>query len=394
MERELRRTRIIFNSMSLHTVSDVSKACRCDPRTASLWIARAREFNESFAEHVERAMKEPGHAGRATRIERLVRDFLADRPRPGCHSTYTAMQYARILELALTLPEESGRAISEWTGRELADEVHQRGICGISPRQVARFLAEVDLQPHKSDYWMNPKIDDPLEHERQVARVCDLYHDAPGLAAVGAHVISIDEKTGIQALERIAKDKPMEPGRRRKLEYEYERHGTLCLIPCFDVVTGKIVKYSIGRTRTETDFATVIARTIALDPQGEWIFVLDQLNTHMSETLVRVVATAIGYGGDLGVKESKGILKSMESRQEFLVDTSHRVRFVYTPKHCSWLNQVECWFSILTRKLLKRGNFRSKKDLRKQMRAFIRYFNRTMARPFSWTYRGRLLATA
>ncbi len=152
------------------------------------------------------------------------------------------------------------------------------------------------------------------------------------------------------------------------------------------------MNYSIGSTRTEEDFARVIARTIALDPEGEWIFVLDQLNTHQSEALVRVTAQAIGYQGDLGIKERKAILKSMKSRSAFLADCSHRIRFVYTPKHCSWLNQVECWFSILTRKLLKRGNFRSKKDLRRQIRAFIRYFNRTMARPFNWTYKGRLLS--
>ncbi len=143
-------------------------------------------------------MKEPGHAGRATRIERLVRNLLADNPRTGRNPTYTAMQYARILELALTLPKDSARPISEWSARELTDEIHRRGVCpGISPRQVARFLAEAQLQPHRSQYWINPKIDDPAEHDRLVAQVCALYEQAPQLAEGGAHVVSIDEKTGI-----------------------------------------------------------------------------------------------------------------------------------------------------------------------------------------------------
>src|SRR3712207_2445578 len=119
--------------------------------------------------------------------------------------------------------------------------------------------------------------------------------------------------------------------------------------------------------------------TVASDPKAEWILITDQLNTHQSESLVKWVAQQCGIDTDLGIKGEKGILKSMATRAEFLQDKNHRIRFVYTPKHSSWLNQVELWFSILVRRLLKRGNFTSVEDLRQQILSFIAYFNLTIA---------------
>ena len=148
----------------------------------------------------------------------------------------------------------------------------------------------------------------------------------------------------------------------------------------------------MGPTRTEADFAGHIADAIATDPDAEWVFLTDQLNTHQSESLVRLVAERIEYTGDLGVKDKTGLLQSMPTRATFLSDSTHRIRVVYTPKHCSWLNQVEIWFSILVRKLLRRGSFTSTADLRARLLAFIDYFNQTMAKPFKWTYSGRPLA--
>jgi hypothetical protein len=225
----------------------------------------------------------------------------------------------------------------------------------------------------------------------EVVAVCQAYQQAQAFTQQGGHVISTDEKTGIQALERAAPTLPMKPGLVERPEYEYIRHGTQCLIANFNVATGEIVAPSIGATRTEEDFAAHIAQTIATDPEAPWIFIVDQLNTHQSETLVKLVADACRIEEDLGEKEKRGVLKSMKTRAEFLSAASHRIRFLYTPTHTSWLNQIELWFSILVRRLLKRGNFTSIEDLRERILAFINYFNRTMAKPFKWTYTGRPL---
>jgi transposase len=247
------------------------------------------------------------------------------------------------------------------------------------------------LKPHLSRYWLHPEIDNPEQFAQATAHLCDLYAQAPALHAQGTHVVSLDEKTGIQALERKHRTKPTRPGLVERREFEYIRHGTQCLFANLEVATGRVIAPTLLPTRTEADFAHHVAETIATDPEAEWIFIVDGLNTHQSESLVRLVAQRCQIERDLGEKGKRGILKSMPTCRQFLQNPDHRIRFVYTPKHCSWLNQVEIWFSILVRRVLKRGDFTSVAALKDRVLSFIAYFNRVLAKPFKWTYKGRPL---
>jgi hypothetical protein len=217
-----------------------------------------------------------------------------------------------------------------------------------------------------------------------------LYAYAPLLHQLGGHVVSCDELTAIQALERAAATQPMQPGQVERREFEYIRHGTLSLITNFEVATGQVLAPSLGPRRTEDDFAAHIAQSIDTDPDAVWVFITDQLNIHQSEALVRLVAQRCGLSDELGVKGKSGVLASMPSRAAFLSEPTHRIQFVYVPKHTSWLNQVEMWLGILVRRVIKRGNFTSLDDLHTKILDFIAYFNQT-AKPFRWTYTGRPL---
>lgn len=207
----------------------------------------------------------------------------------------------------------------------------------------------------------------------------------------GLHTVSIDEQTGIQALERIAADLLLKSGLLTRREYEYIRHGTIGLFGNLHVATGKILSPLIRETRTEEDFVENIDGLISTDSDAPWRFVTDNLNTHVSETLVVYITEACGIETDLGVKGCRRILKSVETRRAFLVDKSHRIHFVYTPKHCSWLNQIEIWFGTMRRKLTRYGSFCSIDDLSARILRFIDYYNETMAKPYRWTCDGALL---
>ena len=188
----------------------------------------------------------------------------------------------------------------------------------------------------------------------------------------------------------------MRPGQEERIEYEYIRHGTLCLIASFHVVSGESIAPSIGPTRTELDFLEHCKRTVALHPDSHWRIIVDQLNTHWSESLVLWVIAMEGLKLPvevLGVKGKSGILKAQETRKAFLTAVERKIRFIYVPKHSSWLNQVEIWFSVVVRRVIKRGNFTSVDALHQRLLEFIEYFNQTMAKPYRWTFTGQPLKT-
>jgi transposase len=385
-QRLAHRARIILMSADGMSNVDQAAAIHGEAQQVRRWRRRWEAMQPAIAA-AEDAEPE-------AHVDDLVVAVLSDEPGRGRKPEFTAEQVSLIIAVACESPSESKREVSHWTRQELADEAMKRGIVkSISPRHVGRLLEEVDLKPHLSRYWLNAKTKeaDPEAFAAAVGEVCEVYRTAAEAHMLGEHVESTDEKTGIQALERAAPTKPARPGMVERFEHEYRRHGTLCLMANFEVATGEITSYTIGETRTEQDFANHIARAVERDPEGRWTFTADQLNTHQSATLVELVARWCGIDEDLGVKGASGVLHTLASRAAFLADPTHRVRFVYTPKHCSWLNQVEIWFSVLVRRLLKRSSFKSLDDLRTRIEAFIKYFNETLAKPYRWTYAGRPL---
>lgn len=333
-------------------------------------------------------LEESGDNPKKLRV--TIEGILSDRERSGSPGKFTPEQLCQVIAVACEGPPDH---ISHWSRKDLASEIVKRGIAkAISLSSIGRFLKSGDLKPHRHKYWLNHEVEDEAEFREDVGGICKLYHQAQELHEQGTHVISVDEKTGIQALERTYPTHPMKAGKPEAQEFEYTRHGTQALIANFEVATGKVISPSVGDTRTEEDFATHIRATAATYPvEDKIVIIADQLNTHKSATLVRLISEICGIEDELGEKGKLGILKDMPSRAAFLQDESHRIHFVYTPKHCSWLNQIEIWFGILTRRLLKRGNFKSTEELKQRILAFIEFFNRTLAKPFRWTYIGKPL---
>ena len=241
------------------------------------------------------------------RLREAIRETLRDAPRSGAPGRFTAEQITQILAVACEPPEQSGRPITHWTQRELRDEVIKRGIVeDISESRIGHFLREAALQPHRRKMWLNTKEKDPEVFQQEVETVCKSYQAAPELhEQQGTHTVSCDEMTGIQALERIAPDKPVRPGQVSREEFEYTRHGTTTLIGSFDVVTGQMRTATIGPTRTEVDFILHIEQTVAADPDGEWIFIADSLNIHWSAGLVEWVAKQCEPDRPLGKKRER-----------------------------------------------------------------------------------------
>jgi transposase len=328
-------------------------------------------------------------------LKKTIIRTLRDAYRSGRKSSFSLEQIAHIIHLSLQEPESVGVPISNWTPEALAQKaIKEKIVDKISGRHVGRYLKEVDIKVHQCKGWLNSKdkIKDPEEFNKNVKEVCEIYQTSKELEKEGVHIVSSDEKTSIQALEHKYARKLVKPGEVEKCEQEYIRHGVTTLIASRDINTGKILEPMVQETRNEQDYVKHISDIVALAPDDKYIFIMDQLNTHKSESLVRYIAKQIGFKGDLGVKDKCGILKNMPSRAEFLTNTDHRIRIVYTPKHASWMNQIEMWFSILSRMLLnKRKSFKSVGELEDKILEFIKYYNENLAKPFKWTYAGKLL---
>lgn len=387
-QRLVTRSRILLAYDQGGSNQQIAKTVKQDRKVVRKWCRRWDEARDLLTDVESHGISE-------TAYRAVIAEVLNDASRSGAPVTFSAEEVTQIVALACEVLDGSDEAVSHWTQNHLADEAVRRGIVDqISRSSVGRFLREVVLKPHQDRYWLNAPEKDSAEFAEEVQTVCTLYEQAPALHAQGVHLCSTDEKPGIQALERRSATHAAQPGgeRSRELrEHSYERHDTVCLMANFEVATGRIVAPSLGPTRTEADFVAHIAQSVALDADGVWIFVVDQLNTHQSEGLVTFVAKQCHLTEDLGKKGKHGILASMKSRKGFLSDPDHRIRFVYTPKHTSWLNQIEIWFSILVRRLLKRGSFTSLEHVKSRIMKFIDFFNQTMAKAFKWTYTGRPL---
>jgi hypothetical protein len=294
------RAQIILRAFEREENRAIAAAIDLDPTAVGVW---RRRWVQAWPKLIQIECVETQAAFR-----RAVEDVLSDLPRSGHPCKFTPEQITQILALACEPPEQSGRPITHWTGKELADEAKKRGIVeSISVSQVNRYLREAELQPHKSRYWLNAKEKDPQQFQQKVEQVCETYREAPRLyAEEHTHTVCTDEMTGIQALERIAATLPMTPGRVECREFEYKRHGTTTLIGNFHVVTGQLVAPTLGPTRTEADFVQHVAQTVATDPKASWVFVVDNLNVHASEGLVQWIAKTCGLEQDLGKKRGTG----------------------------------------------------------------------------------------
>ena len=278
---------------------------------------------------------------------------LADEPRSGHKPKFSAVARLEIIALACT-PVPTTRAKPRYTLEDIRQIAIERGVVAdISWTSVQRILAGADLRPHLVEGWVHSP--DPLFREK-VTEITDLYlHPPPGSV-----VLSIDEKTGMQALERRYPDRPAAPGRKRRREFEYKRHGTQSMLCGLNVHTGRVLA-ECGDTRTGADLVRFMETVARAYPTGTVHVVWDNLNIHFDGAEQRWTRFNERHG--------------------------NRFVFHYTPKHASWVNQVELFFSILERQCLRDADFRSKEALRAAALNFVSERNER-ARPFKWTFTG------
>jgi transposase len=322
---------------------------------------------------------------RQARPELPASSHLHDEIRIGSPGFLTAEEYVELFALATADPSSLGLPFTHWTHEELARYATENGrIRRISPSHVGRLLKSADLQPHRVQEWMNRPADPEFDRRRE--QVTHTLADAVSPQSDPTRaVVSFDEKTGIQALERAALGTPMRPGQPQRQEFEYIRHGTLSLLSLMLVGTGQVFGVCSPQ-RTNPQTAAILALLIGLlFTQGinRITVILDQLNTHMSYDMVQAIAKLC----ELPCPDEE-LLDTMLKRRAWLENPEHPIHFLFTPKHASWLNPIERWFGLLSRRLLRRGHFRNLEELDARIQAFILYFNERLAHPYKlrrWT---------
>jgi DDE superfamily endonuclease len=289
----------------------------------------------------------------------------------------------KVLVLATTKPADLGLPFSHWSLEDLAIRIlHDAHYRDMSRSTVQRILNDGDLKPHRCVQWLHS--DDP-DFEAKALHIARLYLDAPRLYQHGELVLCVDEKTGIQALERKYPGRPMTAGRPERREFEYIRHGTRCLIASLLVPTGQILG-DVSARRTSRDFGRHLRHVAEQFPDAlRFHWVMDNLNTHWNLALCRLIARLSG------VPFEPKKLRTGAERRAFLTDPEHKHVLHFTAKHGSWLNQIEIWFGVLQRRVIRRGNFRSKADLARKILEYIAYYNMHLAHPYRWTYTGQPL---
>jgi transposase len=262
----------------------------------------------------------------------------------------------------LPLPEPNPRAMSRST--------------------IWRILEAADLKPHKSVYWLNSH--DP-DFEAKAQNITQLYINAPRYYQEGRVVLSGDEKTGMQALGRKYPTRPARPGNPAQMEFEYLRYGTRNLLTTLCVPTGKVIS-DLLPTRTAVDWTAHLRHVAGEFPDMKrFDWVVDNLNTHWSLDVCLQVAQWCGL--EINRKQ----LRTGAQRRAFLTDESHKHVFHFTPIHGSWLNQVELFFSVLSRRFLRRGVFASMAEFEERLHAWLERYNLRHAHPYKWTYTGEPL---
>jgi transposase len=281
-------------------------------------------------------------------------DALKDRPRSGRPSTIAAKVWQKVATLVVQPPSKFGLPFERWSVRDLSSFLRQRYQWHVSRSSLSRFLRSMALKPHRVKYWLNPT--DP-EFDEKAAVICALYVSPPSKTTV----LSLDEKPGVQALSRKFPTRHIKAGHVARVEFEYKRHGTRNIFAAFNIRTGHVLVDVTPDRATPTVLAF-----------------LDQVLQHYSRGPIVIITD--------NIHTRRG-----EPARDWL-RRHPRVSFVFTPFHGSWLNQVEIWFGILTSKAIKHRSFDSVRDLTKAILKFSTHWNKHMARPFEWTYTGKVLA--